>query len=968
MCDICPENATEPFVSELTSVLNLLGNDELEDNINRIIFGLVSSISIDESPDVNKCNILMSVLKVKYKLRDAGTVAGDSSPDYNTIVNLCVSLLEHSSDIKGQCFFSLCSVLQQTLLLMGKDTFYSSVTNIVLKCQQDLILFLKSADIEESKYSCTNRPEVSLRILETIFTALLHKQEADNASSPDEIEKIKLVDEDMQNLIVSMVWCGVEHISIQTLQSLIPKMLTYVTDITLLQKIWQHITKRFQSDLSHAFQILCILAQFYMPCASQNVQISYNVAEENIFWKILQSGLISTDPLVRKKAVYLMKRTVGGICHNNTSFTLQCSDAVFWWNPTYSSKIWEQFFLIIESLEEKQVHLIRPVLPAVDFLSAPSKEGNVLHVSWILCVFCRIVSHDNTFVIKWGIINFVRIHRELHFVRHGNMILDFLHPFMNAVNNSTLYSGSPEQCCVSEVGEALQHLFECVIVESSHDECRAFFCCLLDVMNSISWAPVPLFNVTYALACTPSIPVWDKQRLGVLKDFILEALGCQCTFIRGAIQCMLLTATIHFADCDSLSVCTVADYLGSYRSNESLKRGTSVWHDIVEWIKMFVSKDDAARFSNMTLSTSEGGVCLSTRAVARMVVLLCDAALVPCCTMDETYSLDRSLYTVLSCFHNCEKRPYASEAGQNRALQLIMCMLSESHTVSGDDLFSKTISSHLNLMMDQIFTFIGRRMSLVTHLQDYYLVGTYLSALSLFADEPQLMPQVKSNLMKLQDIALQVLVAPTAPPMCHYFSIKVLSYMSHWLRKHCHCTCAAGNPCVIVQKQNTLISHIVRNGRLNSPPVKQDTELKLTRDLQTLWGKLMSGYLEAGWSIVANFLHSCLSAEDQVLSLRNVEDIVNDIAIALEIGGMSLLVPLMNILEKMLPKYLISEMFNLVSSCWKMVFELRKTELFWTTMEAFIQMLFQPSVMTTATCRDHLLQVSLFILCALLSV
>jgi hypothetical protein len=663
-----------------------------------------------------------------------------------------------------------------------------------------------------------------------------------------------------------------------------------------------------------------------------------------------------------------MKKTVGGICHNNTSFTLHCSDAVFWWNPTYSSKIWEQFFLIIESLEEKQVHLIRPVLPAVDFLSTPSKEGNVMHVSWILCVFCRIVSHDNSFVVKWGIINFVRIHRELHFARHGNMILDFLGPFMNAVNNSALYSGSPEHCCVSEVGEALQHLFECVTVESSLDECRAFFCCLLDVMNSISWAPAPLFNVTYALACTPSIPVWDKQRLGILKDFISEALGCQCTFIRGAIQCMLLTATIHFADCDSLSVCTVADYLGSYRSNESLKRGTSVWHDIVEWIKMFVSKDDAARFANMTLSTSEDGVCLSTRAVARMVVLLCDAALVPCCMTDKTYSLDRSLYTVLSCFQNCEKRPYASEAVQNRALQLIMCMLNESHTVNGDDVVSKTISSHLNLMMDQIFTFIGRRMSLVTHLQDYYLVGTYLSALSLFADEPQLMPQVKSNLMKLQDIALQVLVAPTAPPMCRYFSIKVLSYVSHWLRKHCHCTCAANKPCVIVLKQNTVLSHIVRNGRLNSPPVKQDAELKLTRDLQTLWGKLMSGYLEAGWSIVANFLHSCLSAEDQVLSLRNVEDIVNDIAIALEIGGMSLLVPLMNILEKMLPKYLISEMFSLVSSCWKMVFELRKTELFWTTMEAFIQMLFQPSVMTAATCRDHLLQVSLFSLCALLSI
>ncbi|XP_023705380.1 probable methyltransferase TARBP1 isoform X3 [Cryptotermes secundus] len=958
MSNICPKIASESSVYELTSVLNFLGNDRVEHNISRIILGLVSSISIDENPDVKKLNILMSVLKVKYNLRDVKAVAGDSTLDYNTIFNLCVSLLDHSSDLNGECFFSLCSVLQQTLLLMGKDTFYSSVTNIVMKCKQDLTLFVNSGDIEESKYAYTSRPEVSLRIFETVFAALLQKQEVDNTFNPNEIEKNKLVDEDMHNLIASLVWCGVEHISIQTLQSLIPKVLMYGTDITLLQKIWRHTTESFQSDLSHTFQILCILAQFYLPCGSQNVQISYNVAEENIFWKILQSGLISTDPLARKKALYLMKRAVDGFCHKNTSFTLQCPDAVFWWDPNYSSKIWEQFFLIIESLEEKQVHLIRPVLPVVNFLSTPSKEGKVLHISLILCVFCRIISHDNSFVVKWGIINFVRIHRECHFVRYGNTILGFLDPLMNAVNNSALYSGNPEQCCVSEVGEALQYLFESVIVESSHDECRAFFCCLLDVINCISWAPVPLFNVTYALACVPSIPVWDEQRLGVVKDFISEALRCQCTFIRGAIQCMLLTTTIHFADCDSLSVCTVSHYLGIYRSSESLKRGTSSWHDTVEWIKMFVSKEDAARFVNMTLSTSADGVCLSTRAVARMVILLCDAALLPCCMMDETCSLARSLYTVLSCFHNCEKRLYASEAVQNHALQLIMCLLNESHTMSGDDLVRKTVSSHVNLMMDQIFAFISRRMSSVTHLQDYHLVDTYLSALSVFADEPRLMPEVKANLRKLEDIALQVLVAPTAPPMCHYFSIKALSYISYWLRKHCHCTCAASKPCVILQRQSILISHIVRNGKLNSPPVKQDTELKLTRDLQRLWGKLTSGYLEAGWSIVANFLHSCHSAEDQVLSLRNAEDIVSDIAIALEIGGMNVLVPLMNIMEKMLPKYLISEMFKLVSSCWKMIFELRKTELFWTTMEAFIQMLFQPSVMATATCRDHLLQYS----------
>jgi hypothetical protein len=958
MASIFTEDASESPVSELMGVLNLLGNDKLEDNVNRIIRGLVSYLSLDKGADVKKCKMLKSVLEVKHKLREGEVGVQDSVLEYKTIFMLCLSLLERSSDVKGQCFSSLCGVLQQTLLLMGRDSFCNCVTNAVMKCQEELTLFVNNADIEESQCACTIRPEVSLRILEAVFAALLHKQDENNRLSTHEGAKIRFGDDSMESLILSLIWCGVEHISVQTLQCVIPKVLTYMTDNSLLQKIWRHITKSCHSNVHHTFQILCILAQFYVPCDLQNVEISYSVAKDNIFWKILQSGLTSADPLVRKQALYLMKRAVDGICQNNMPFTLHCPDAVFWWDPAHSSKIWEHFFLIIETLEEKQAHIIRPVLPMVNLLVAPSSEGNVLHVSWLLCVFCRIISHDNNFVVKWGIMNFIRIHRELHFARNGHKILEFLRPFMDAVNNSALYSVNPEHCSLSEIGESLKDLFEDVIVESSHEDCRVFFGSVLDVMNSVSWAPVPLFNVVYALAHAPSIPVWDQQRLGVLEGFMSEALRCHCVFIRGAIQCMLLNATIHFADVAVLDINTVAQYLGSYISSESLKRGTSAWRDSVKWVKMFVSKDDAARFVSTSFLASAGQVCLSVTAVARMVVLLCDAELLPCCMADGTYSLARSLCTVLSCFHNCDKRLYASEAGQNHTLQLVICLLNESHTTCGDDLVRKTVTGCVNLILDQIFTYISRRMSSVTHLQDYHLVDLYLTALISLSAEPDILHQPKAHLTKLQDVALQVLMAPTAPPMCHYFSVRVLAFISHWLRNHCQCTCTAIEPCVILQTQSILISYMVRDGRVNSPPVKQEIELQLTRDLQTLWGKLTSTYLEAGWSIIADFVHSCLRAGDQILSLRSVEDMVSDIGTALEIGGSVLLVPVMNILEKMLPKYFGNEMFKLTSTCWSMIFELRKTELFWRTMKAFIQMLFQPSVMTIEACQHHLLQVS----------
>ncbi|KAJ4440705.1 hypothetical protein ANN_08853, partial [Periplaneta americana] len=890
--------------------------------------------------------ILNSMLKFKCEVGD--DIVKYDVVDYKQVVHLCLNEIKQEEHSKDLHFSILCSALYHSLLLLQNDVFKSYVTNILTECVEDLSLFVPRPKVVDENKSLTRRsivPEVNLRILETVVDVLLKR----NVTHPHELETFNTNDV-MNTVILNLLTYGVEHIAGKTALAVLRKWLMFTNDDHLIKSIWTNIITNFNNkaiDLSNTFQTLCILIEFCLSYGSKNIQIGVSIAEDNYFWNILQQGLTHSDPLVRKQALYLMKRTCDGICQNKIAVNVLCRSAVFKWNPADSNRIWEQLFLVMETLEEKQVHLIKPVLHVIDNLSdmclGPDGNNMSLHVSWLICVFHKVINHDNMSVVKWGILNFIRVYtrRGLHTASHeSSVIQDFLGPFMNAINNSALYSRTSEDTMLTEIGEALKDLFEHIILEFTHEDCCIFFRCVLNAISRISWAPVPLFNVTHALSSAPPVCVWSKEELTILKDFISQALGCQYVFIRGAIQCMLLNAAINFADTNSIDIHVVADFLGSLRSEESLKE-------------------------EQYLDIGTERVQLSTKTVARIIILLCDSDKLLCNTGDGSFTLTTYLQSLLSCFQDCEKRLYASQTTQEYSLELISCLLTESHALCHDrtgDVVRKTITGYVNSMLDQIFVYFHRRMFSITHLQDFHVADIHLTALSSFIAEASNLPNMKSSIMKLQDSIMELLETPNTPPMCKYFCMKILSHISRSLRKCCQCTCGKTEVCVIYEKQCVLISKIIKNGRLNVPPSKQQAELKLTRDLQTLWGKLTSEYLEAGWSVVADFLHACHSAESKVLSIRNVNEILSDIIQCVEIGGRNVLVPLMNVLEKIIFRCLTTEntdtVVKLINTCWNMIFEFRKTELFWTSIEAFIQMLFHPSMMTSAKCHDYLLEYS----------
>ena len=143
------------------------------------------------------------------------------------------------------------------------------------------------------------------------------------------------------------------------------------------------------------------------------------------FWQIVQAGLKHEDPLPRKRALYLLRRAT-------QSGAVFSTDLLFPQSSTLPTLL-NSYFLVLDTLEEKQPHLVRQLLPRLEelFSSCCAQVGTErvinatqlnlckyfdqvsastpLHVSWVLIAYERLFHHPSVSLVRWGLESFLRL-------------------------------------------------------------------------------------------------------------------------------------------------------------------------------------------------------------------------------------------------------------------------------------------------------------------------------------------------------------------------------------------------------------------------------------------------------------------------------------------------------------------------------------------------------------------------------
>ena len=82
------------------------------------------------------------------------------------------------------------------------------------------------------------------------------------------------------------------------------------------------------------------------------------IIKRDFFWIFLQDGLVCSDPLARKRALFIIKYLLDTISKKEFATDSVDDASLILWNPDINDKlwkIWKTIALIYETLEEKQV-------------------------------------------------------------------------------------------------------------------------------------------------------------------------------------------------------------------------------------------------------------------------------------------------------------------------------------------------------------------------------------------------------------------------------------------------------------------------------------------------------------------------------------------------------------------------------------------------------------------------------------
>ncbi|XP_074532568.1 tRNA (guanosine(18)-2'-O)-methyltransferase TARBP1 [Halichoeres trimaculatus] len=317
------------------------------------------------------------------------------------------------------------------------------------------------------------------------------------------------------------------------------------------------------------------------------------------FWRIVQDGLTHRDSVSRKRAFYLLKMCVA--LSEKKGMDCPCipsgdDEILFKWAPKKSKllrEFWEDYALVMETLEENQVHVVRPVLNRIDTLiqttvdDSQASGHSLLHPSWLLCVYQRMFHSENKSLMKEGVCHLL----ELQVLQQPAFALAFsqfvVGPFMDVLSESTLFQRSPGQ-----------HVGECPELGTKLESFMTIFFCslppehrgqtllqMIQQLCSKHWCAVPLLFLAQALSKLPPSPLLGVEGLTALREVLCCTMITHQVLLRGAAQCFLLQSAFCLTDVSAVTLDDVFSFLVDFRADESLCRGTQIWNQTCDWLK-----------------------------------------------------------------------------------------------------------------------------------------------------------------------------------------------------------------------------------------------------------------------------------------------------------------------------------------------------------------------------------------------
>ncbi|XP_036042954.1 probable methyltransferase TARBP1 isoform X3 [Onychomys torridus] len=743
------------------------------------------------------------------------------------------------------------------------------------------------------------------------------------------------------------------------------------------------------------------------------------------FWRTVQAGLgRAQDALTRKRARYLLQRAVQVSAELGVDCTCGPQDtmgpSLFWWSEKKRDellKFWENYILILEVLEGSQIHVIKPVLPKLNslFEYAVSEENGcwLFHPSWHMCIYKRMFESENKILTKEGVIHFLELY-EVKSLPYSPELSEFVTgPLMDVLSESCLYGRSPGQLLGSgsPLGLKLQKFLVTYVSLLPEETKSHFLLKFIQKMAGRHWCAVPVFFLSKALAGMPRCKALGGEGLLALRDVLQCTMITHQVLLRGAAQCYLLQTAMRLVDVEKVSLSDIAAFLMSLRQEESLARGTVLWTELCDWLrineryfrqssiggseghetslKAYVKNLVQEFVKSPGWETGESGFMpdwLEARLTSLMVLLAVDVE-----GMKTQFSEKQRTQNVLRIFLDplldalgkLGTNAYMPLLRTDRCLQLLVRLLHSCvprGSSDQDDEVSTALQTSVMSAAESVSQFVLRRLTM-NELQSVADLGRCQLYLKVLAELTSL--QVKLG-WKAGNPTRQV-ISPLRTACIHHLqdagdgkeptlghqvqrvvSMATLAALCEAMNQHPVLQLESPN----VEPMDRFLSTLPLSQMLQKPRLEEQSSCVHPLENGSVleespsspgWGKTVAQYLHDQWVCLAFLLrrHGPLNpateSDMQECFLPAVEMPAQTLRSALDVLTVlpaDRILPVFRCMEVLVPKLLTSEESLCIESfdmAWKIISSSSNTQLtFWPNLEAFVHFVFDNEILVIA--------------------
>uniref|UniRef100_A0A3Q3SXK3 tRNA (guanosine(18)-2'-O)-methyltransferase TARBP1 n=1 Tax=Mastacembelus armatus TaxID=205130 RepID=A0A3Q3SXK3_9TELE len=699
------------------------------------------------------------------------------------------------------------------------------------------------------------------------------------------------------------------------------------------------------------------------------------------FWRMVQDGLTHRDAVSRKRALYLLKRCVA----LSEEEGLDC-ETLFKWDPNRSKLIrefWEDYVLVMETLEENQIHVVRPVLNRIGTLiqTTVNDSQGLFHPSWLLCVYQRMFHSENKSLMREGVCHLL----ELQVLQQPVFALAFsqfiVGPFMDVLSETSLFHRSVGQSVGEspELGAKLQ-VFLATFFSSLPSEHRgSVLLQLIQQLGSKHWCAVPLMFLSQALSKLSPAPLLRSEGLAALREVLRCTMITHQVLLRGAAQCFLLNCALCLTEVNAVTLDDVFSFLMHFRADESLCRGTQIWIQLCSWLsdcegrfKPKITDGDSTKketvrsyvhseihtYFRVPASTGKIPDPREAEKLARAVLLCVDMEKGrPGTEIGDT--LASLLSPLLETLGRLSTNIYLPQRKSDKSLQLVLQLFQFGGIISCQrDCVMVAMEKLIFKVVDPIQEFILRRLcGELQELFDVERAELYLSVLKqlvvLYRSAPQYYNKIQQNdFPKLIKHSLKILKEPSKQVQTNQMARAVAM-------------ASLAMVCGLVEEEvigegSEMISGIKAvneyfyscqsqssrgnlNIRLLKPQTDSSSDLGEQGRLLQDWGRISANFLRDQW-ICLSFLIKAVGIAEVSRAPATLKAALSCSVEALALLPSDLVLPVLAFMETALPQVLCDEeplCVEAVTLSWELVQGLStNAHDFWLALKGFISVAF----------------------------